>query len=85
MKGVPQKFEITSTEMYDEPFHIPEPDEVVFDERWETGEWFRSGAIWNIGKGQLFYFRPGHETYDVFDNQNVLKIIENSCFWMFDS
>ncbi len=85
MKGVPEKFEISSTEMYDEPFHVPDPDEVVFDERWETGEWFRSGAIWNIGKGQLFYFRPGHETYDVFDNQNVLKIIENSCFWMFNS
>jgi len=85
MKGVPQKFEITSTEMYDEPFHVPEPDEVVFDERWETGEWFRSGAIWNIGKGKLFYFRPGHETYDVFTNQNVLKIIENSCLWMFNT
>jgi trehalose utilization protein len=33
------------TEMYDEPFHVPEPDEVIFEERWASGEWFRSGAI----------------------------------------
>ena len=82
MKDIPKKFKIQSTEMYDEPFHIPEPDQVVFDERWDTGEWFRSGSIWNIGKGKLFYFRPGHETYDVFKNKNVLKIVENTCLWM---
>ena len=33
-------------EMYDEPFHVPEPDEVIFEERWEGGEWFRSGMVW---------------------------------------
>ena len=29
--------------MYDEPFHVPEPDEVILEERWAGGEWFRSG------------------------------------------
>ena len=42
-KGVPRQFELPHTEMYDEPFHVPEPDEVVLEERWASGEWFRSG------------------------------------------
>lgn len=32
-KGLPAEFELAHTEMYDEPFHVPEPDEVVFEER----------------------------------------------------
>jgi trehalose utilization protein len=60
VKGVPAEFDIAQTEMYDEPFHVPEPDAVIFEERWASGEWFRSGAIWKIGKGRVFYFRPGH-------------------------
>ena len=66
VRGVPAEFEIAQTEMYDEPFHVPEPDEVILEERWASGEWFRSGAIWKLGKGRVFYFRPGHETYSVF-------------------
>lgn len=75
--GVPEKFELPETEIYDEPYHIPVPDEVIFEERWEHGEWFRSGCIWNLGKGKVFYFRPGHETYPIFKDKNVLKVIEN--------
>lgn len=82
VKGVPEKFEISQTEMYDEPFHVPEPDEVVFEERWATGEWFRSGSVWNLGKGRIFYFRPGHETFPVFKNANVLRVIENAARWI---
>ena len=68
--------------MYDEPFHIPDPDMVIFEERWPAGEWFRSGSVWNIGKGKVFYFRPGHELYPVYKNKNVLKIIENAVIWL---
>ena len=77
-KGIPATFQLPSTEMYDEPFHVPEPDEVVFEERWPTGEWFRSGMIWNIGKGKVFYFRPGHETFPVYKQREALKIVENA-------
>lgn len=77
-KGIPKTFELPGTEMYDEPFHVPEPDEVVFEERWETGEWFRSGSVWKLGKGKVFYFRPGHETYPVFKQPHALQIIENA-------
>jgi hypothetical protein len=33
--GLPDSFALERTEMYDEPFHVPEPDEVVLEERFE--------------------------------------------------
>ena len=50
------------TEMVDEPFHVPVPDAAVFKERRDKGDHFRSGCVWTVGKGRVFYFRPGHET-----------------------
>ncbi len=81
-KDLPQEFENPQDEMYDEPFHIPEPDAVVIEERWATGEWFRSGSVWNVGQGKVFYYRPGHETFPVFKNPQHLKVIENTVRWM---
>jgi len=81
-KGISEKFTIPHTEMYDEPFHVPDPDQVIFEERWETGERFRSGSVWDIGKGKLSYFRPGHETYKIFFQPIPLRIIENAVRWM---
>ncbi len=80
--GLPASWGIEQTEMYDEPFHVPEPDAVVFEERWDKGERFRSGCVWNIGKGGVFYFRPGHETYPVFRQALPLKVIENAVHWL---
>lgn len=84
-KGVPDQFQVAGTEMYNEPFHVPKPDQVVFEERWPTGEWFRSGAVWNIGRGRVFYFRPGHETFPVYKQRLPLKIVENAVRWLGDS
>jgi trehalose utilization protein len=81
-RDLPAQFTIPQTEMYNEPFHVPAPDAVIFEERWENGEWFRSGSLWQIGQGKVFYFRPGHETYPVFKQAAVLKIIENAARWM---
>ena len=81
-KGIPRTLELPLTEMYDEPFHIPEPDEVIFEESWETGEWFRSGIVWNIGGGKVFYFRPGHETFPVFKQDEIIQILANACEWL---
>jgi len=33
---------------------------------------FRSVMVWNIGKGKVFYFRPGHETFAIFKEKPVL-------------
>jgi trehalose utilization protein len=68
--------------LYGEPFHVPQPDQVVFKETFSGGEWFRSGPIWNLGKGKVFYFRPGHETYPVFKEELPLRVIENAVRWL---
>ena len=81
-KGLPKTFEVKATEMYNEPFHVPEPDQVIFEERWRPGEWFRSGMVWNIGKGKVFYFRPGHEQYPVFKQPEIIQILANACHWL---
>ncbi len=82
VQGLPSSFKIPATEMYNEPFHIPDPDEVIFEETWETGERFRSGIVWNIGNGRIFYFRPGHETYPIFKQEEVIQILANACQWL---
>jgi len=56
------------------------PDEVIVEETWELGEHFRSGMVWNIGKG--FYFRPGHEQYPIFKQPKMIQILTNSCRWL---
>ena len=81
-RGVPARFSLPATEMYDEPFHIPAPNEVVFEERWAGGEWFRSGCVWQVGLGRVFYFRPGHETFPVYKEKLPLKIVENAVRWL---
>lgn len=80
--GLPSTITVPKTEMYNEPFHIPAPDEVIFEETWELGERFRSGMVWNIGKGKVFYFRPGHEQYPVFKQPEMIQVLENACRWL---
>jgi trehalose utilization protein len=79
--GLPAKWDIPQTEMYGEPFHVPAPDEVVFEERWDKGEHFRSGITWKVGAGKVFYYRPGHETYPIFKQPENIKVVENAIRW----
>ena len=44
----------------------------------EGGETFRSGLLYKRGNGQIFYFRPGHEAYPTYYNNNVQRVIKNS-------
>jgi len=81
-KGIPREFTLAQTEMYGGPFHVPVPDTVVFDETWEAGQRFRNGSIWSIGKGKVFYFRPGHENFNVFHQPEPLKIVANAVRWL---
>jgi trehalose utilization protein len=80
--GLPAQWDIPQTEMYGEPFHVPAPDELVFEEKWDKGESFRSGCVWKVGKGRVFYFRPGHETYPVFKQAEPLRVVENAVRWL---
>lgn len=72
---------IPQTEMYGEHFDIPEPDELIFISSFAGGEVFRSGCTWNRGAGKVFYFRPGHETYPVYKQPEVLRVITNGVRW----
>jgi trehalose utilization protein len=79
VSGLPESFSLPRTEMYDEPFHVPPPDEVVIEECWEDGAWFRSVMVWNLGRGKVVYIRPGHETFPVFHEPHMLRLVENAC------
>ena len=81
-KGLPAQWDVKQTEMYAEPFHVPKPDAVVFEESWDRGEHFRSGSVWQVGKGRVFYFRPGHETFPVFLQAEPLRVMENAVRWL---
>ena len=80
--GVDKEFDIAQTEVYLEPIHVPKPDAVIFHERYSSGEEFRTGMLWSVGHGKVFYFRPEHETFPGYDNPNVLKVIGNAAEWM---
>ena len=80
-RGLGERFELPNTEMYGEPFGIPNPDEVVFISWFEGGEVFRSGCCWRRGAGKVFYFRPGHETYPIFYDPNVKLVLKNAVKW----
>ncbi|MGN7454014.1 ThuA domain-containing protein [Paenibacillus pasadenensis] len=79
--GLGEFIEIPKEEMYGERFEIPAPDELVFISWFEGGEVFRSGCCYRRGKGRLFYFRPGHETFPVYHHPDVLQVIGNAVRW----
>lgn len=79
--GLPEYFELPRTEMYGEHFDIPQPDRQVLISWFQGGEIFRSGCCWHRGKGKIFYFRPGHETFPIYYDENVLRVIYNAVKW----
>ncbi len=79
--GLPEHFELQQEEMYSEPFSVPEPLETVFVSWFQGGEVFRSGLTWRRGAGNIFYFRPGHEAYPTYHNENVGKVLRNAVRW----
>lgn len=74
-------FELPETEMYGEFFDIPSPDELIFISWFEGGEVFRSGCTFRRGKGRIFYFRPGHETFPIYRDARVARILANAVRW----
>jgi len=83
--GIDDYFEVPDAEMYGEPFGIPEPDRLVFTSWFEGGEVFRSGCCFHRGKGRIFYFRPGHETYPVYHQDEVQHVLGNAVEWLADT
>lgn len=83
-KGV-KDFTLDKTERYSEPFQVPTPESVVFDGLYlrpdGSTEPSRQGLVWTVGKGKVFYFQPGHETYPHFFHEEVKKIMLNAVEW----
>ncbi len=83
-KGV-KDFELRAIEFYGEPFQVPTPEAVPLDGVYtrpdKTTEPCRMGLCWAVGKGKVFYFVPGHETYDDFFRPEVRLILRNAVEW----
>ena len=79
--GLPESFTVPSAEMYGERFDVPAPDDLVFLSWFEGGEVFRSGCCYRRGAGRVFYFRPGHETYPIYRQPEIGRVLENAVRW----
>ena len=73
--GLGEYFEIPKDESYGEYFDIPQPDLPVFISWVQGGEVFRSGCCWRRGAGRVFYFQGGHETYPIYYQSEVQRVI----------
>jgi trehalose utilization protein len=83
-RGV-KDFTLPQVERYSEPYRVPTPEAVplegiyVYPDGKE--EPARQGLCWTIGKGRMFYFAPGHETYRDFYLPEVQRILANAAEW----
>ncbi|MDX1992022.1 MAG: ThuA domain-containing protein [bacterium] len=80
-EGLGEEIVIEEEEMYGERFDIPAPETLVMVSWFQGGEVFRSGCCYTRGKGRIFYFRPGHETYPTYHNEQVIRVIANGIRW----
>jgi trehalose utilization protein len=83
-RGV-KSFKLEKIERYGEPFAVPEPEAVPLDGIYTMPDGKtkpgRMGLCWTIGKGKVFYFTPGHETYNDYFLPEVRQIMRNAVGW----
>ena len=83
-KGV-KDFVVPHTERYGDPFECPTPETVLFDGKYThpdgTIENAQQGMVWTVGKGRVFYFQPGHESYPIYFQPEVQRIFQNGVVW----
>lgn len=80
-QGIPETFVIPNHEMYGEPFDIPQDGKIVFMSWFEGGNVFRSGVTFERDRGKIFYFSPGHETFPVYHDKVIQRILDNAVRW----
>ncbi|MCK4375575.1 MAG: ThuA domain-containing protein [Candidatus Brocadiae bacterium] len=81
VKGIGEYVELPHTEMYGEFFDVPQPDNLIFISWFPGGEVFRSGLCYYRGCGKVFYFRPGHETFPIFKDPQIQRVIIDAVRW----
>lgn len=82
-RGIGDRIIIEKEETYGEHFMIPAPDELLFIGWFSGGEVFRSGCVFNRGKGKIFYFQPGHEEYPVYHIPDIQKVLINAASYVY--
>jgi trehalose utilization protein len=84
-KGV-TNFKLPHIERYGEPFAVPTPESVplegIYTKPDGKTESARMGLCWSVGKGRVFYFTPGHETYNDYYRPEVRTIFVNAVQWV---
>jgi len=80
--GIDRFIHIPHEETYSEPFGIPEPDKTLFIGNFEGGEVMRAGCCWQRENGKIFYFQPGHETFPIYHQKEIIKVIKNAIYWV---
>jgi trehalose utilization protein len=84
-QGVKREFTLTHNERYSDPYAVPTPKSVVFEGvatlKGGGTDPSQQGLTWEVGKGKVFYFQPGHETNPVFFDPNIRQIMINAVKW----
>ena len=80
-----KNFTLPHTERYGDPFEVPTAGTVVFDGIYTlpsgAAEHAQQGMVWTVGKGRVFYFQPGHESYPIYFNEDIRHIFRNGVQW----
>ncbi len=74
-------FTIPRSDMFAEPFAVPEPETLVLVSKWDQGESVRSGLTWSVAKGRVVYLRTGPDAFPVLFHPSVRQLVANSAFW----
>lgn len=80
--GLGEYVDIPQEEMYGEFFDIPVPDELVYVGWFRGGEVFRGGCVFHRGRGKVFYFNPGHETYPTYRIPEVRRLLAQAADYL---
>jgi trehalose utilization protein len=80
-EGLGEYIDVGREEMYGERFDIPAPETLVFVSWFTGGEVFRSGCCYTRGRGKVFYFRPGHESFPTYFHTDVRRVLVNAVRW----
>jgi len=83
-KGV-KTFKLPHIERYGEPFGVPVPESVPLEGLYTKPdgktESARMGLCWTVGKGRVFYFTPGHETYNDYYRPEIRQVFVKAVHW----
>lgn len=61
--------------------NISEPETVVLRSEFPEGGEFRSCVTFTLDEGRGVYLRPGHETFRIYHDEDVRRVLRNAVEW----